>query len=41
MYFCIEKINFDFKGWWSATHKNRGRSKRKSRGGSFAVGTYL
>ena len=39
---------YDFRGWWSATIKNRGRSKKtqwqtalKSRGGSLAVGIYL
>ena len=44
--FALRK--FDFRGRWSATPKNRGRSKKtqgwiglKSGGGSLAVGTYL
>ena len=44
--FALRK--FDFRGWWSATPKNRGWSKKtqvwtglKNGGGSLAVGTYL
>ena len=36
---CNFKLS-DFRGWWSATPKNRGQSK-KSGGGSLAVGSYL
>ena len=44
----LELRKFDFRGQWSATPKNRGRSKKtqgwtglESEGGSLAVGTYL
>ena len=44
--FALRKFNF--RGQWSATYKNRGRSKKtqgrtdlKRRGGSLPVGTYL
>ena len=44
--FCIEKVRF--RGQWSVSLKNRGRSKKtqgrtglKNGGGSLAVGTHL
>ena len=46
--YSFELKKFDFRGWWSATPKYRGWSKKsygpttlKNRGGSLAVGSYF